>query len=194
MRTIRCLLVCLSLSLFVPVTAVAQTDTDFRVGHDFTTLKTFSFGATEAQSTPRGKTTYDSQLIVDRTNAAVAAELERRGLRRDDVNPDVYVTTHRTFEKETVLSPDYGWGIAYPYGYSWGWPYGYGYSAYAYEIVVGRLTVDLNDASSGNLLWRGTTEKRVHQTSSPERRIRRINKEVTKVFDDFPRSGGSHDD
>jgi len=198
MKTIRCLVVCFSLSVLVPVAAAAQTDSDFKLGHDFTGVKTFSFGATDAQETSRGNTTYDSPLIVERTNAAVAAELERRGLRRDDRNPDVYVKTHRTFEKETVLSPGYSWGFGYPYAYSVAWPYsygyGYGYSAYAYEIVVGRLTVDLNDASSGDLIWRGTTEKRVHQTSSPERRLRRIDKEVTKLFDDFPRAGRSHDD
>jgi hypothetical protein len=60
--------------------------------------------------------------------------------------------------------------------------------------VVGTLTVDLNDAATGNLIWRGTTEKRVHQTSSPEHRTRRINKEVTKVFEDFPWRDASHDD
>jgi hypothetical protein len=192
MKTIRPLLLCLALSALLPAAAAAQTDTDFRLGHNFTGVKTFSFGTGESGDKTRGSTTYDSPLIMERTNAAVAAELERRGLRRDDRNPDLYVTARRSFHKETVVYPDYTWGVAYPY--SWGWPYGYASSAYAYEIVVGTLTVDLSDAASGQLLWRGTTEKRVHQTSSPERRTRRVNKEVTKVFEDFPLRDASHDD
>ena len=192
MKTIRPLLLCLALSA-LPAAAAAQTDTDFRLGHNFTGVKTFSFGTAASGDKARGSTTYDSPLIMERTNAAVAAELERRGLRRDDQDPDIYVTTRRNFQKETVVYPDYAWGVGYPY--SWGWPYGYAWSgAYAYEIVVGTLTVDLNDAASGNLIWRGTTEKRVHQTSSPERRTRRVNKEVSKVFEDFPGRHASHDD
>ena len=57
MKTIRCLVVCFSLSVLVPVAAAAQTDSDFKLGHDFTGLKTFSFGTTEAQETSRGNTT-----------------------------------------------------------------------------------------------------------------------------------------
>ena len=49
MKTIRCLVVCFSLSVLVPVAAAAQTDSDFKLGHDFTGVKTFSFGTTEAQ-------------------------------------------------------------------------------------------------------------------------------------------------
>jgi len=191
MKTIRPLLLCLALSA-LPAAAAAQTDTDFKLGENFAAVKTFSFGTSVPGDQTRGSTTYDSPLIMERTNAAVAAALESRGLRRDDRNPDIYVTARRSFKKETVVYPDYAWGVGYPY--SWGWSYGYAWSAYAYEIVVGTLTVDLNDAATGNLIWRGTTEKRVHQTSSPEHRTRRINKEVTKVFEDFPWRDASHDD
>ena len=186
MTTIHRVLVGLTLSAFLPATASAQRDTDVRLGHSFANVKTFSFATGESAEQQTGNAIYNSQLIIDRTNAAVAAELGRLGLRRDDRNPDVLVRTHRSFHKETVLYPDYGWGFAYPY--AWGWPYGYGYGggAYAYEIVVGTLTVDLTDADSGQLLWRGTNEKRVHETSSPERRTKRINHEVTKIFEHFP--------
>ena len=57
------------------------------------------------------------------------------------------------------------------------------------EIVVGTLTIDLQDASSGHLIWRGTGEKEVSDTSKPEKRIRKVNKEVAKIFRNFPSAG-----
>jgi hypothetical protein len=98
-----------------------------------------------------------------------------------------------------VVYPAYGWGFAYPYAL--GWPYGYGYgygygysgSYYPQEIIRGTLIVDVHDAATGQLLWRGTGEKRVHRTSSPEHREKRINREVTKIFENFPSSAVSDD-
>ena len=120
-------------------------------------------------------------MAIDRqnTNAAVAAELEARGLRRDDAHPDVYVTTHRKFVTEY-------------YGYGWpGWGYGYwghyGYGSYYVEpIVSSTLFVDVTSVETGQLLWRGISERNMHITSSPERRLKRINKEVTKMFRNYP--------
>jgi hypothetical protein len=105
-----------------------------------------------------------------------------RGLRRDDVRPDVYVTTHRTFQTEYYGYGWPGWGYGYGYGY---WGYGYG-SYYLEPIVVGTLVVDITDAETGELMWRGLSERDMHPTSSPERRLKRINKEVYKIFKKYP--------
>jgi hypothetical protein len=123
-------------------------------------------------------TTDDSPIVRQNINAAVAAQLEARGLRRDDQRPDVYVTTHRTFQTEYV-------GYAWPgsgFGY-WGY-YGYGY--YAEPITVGTLTIDIVNAETGELLWRGISERDMHTKSSPEHRLERINKEVYKIFKKYP--------
>jgi hypothetical protein len=83
-----------------------------------------------------------------------------------------------------------GWGGyygAYYPGWSgaWGW-YGGGYT---YEELRGTLTVDLEDAATGALLWRGIETKHVHQTSKPAKRDARVSEEVADVFKHFPIPG-----
>ena len=95
--------------------AFAQKITyDMHLGADFSQLRTFSIQETPPADIKASQTTaYDSPIVRQNTNAAVAAQLEARGLRRDDLHPDVLVTTHRTFQTEY-------------YGYGWpGWGYGY---------------------------------------------------------------------
>ena len=162
--------------------AFAQKVTyDINRSANFSQVRTFSIKETPPADPTASKTTaYDSPIVRQNTNAAVAAQLEARGLRRDDVHPDVYITTHRTFQTEY-----YGWGgPGWGYGYGY-WGYGYG-SYYLEPIVVGTLVVDITDAETGELMWRGLSERDMHPTSSPEHRLKRINKEVYKIFKKYP--------
>jgi len=162
--------------------AFAQKVTyDINRGSNFSQVRTFSIKETPPADPTASKTTaYDSPIVRQNTNAAVAAQLEARGLRRDDVHPDVFITTHRTFQTEY-----YGWGgPGWGYGYGY-WGYGYG-SYYLEPIVVGTLVVDITDAETGELMWRGLSERDMHPTSSPEHRLKRINKEVYKIFKKYP--------
>ncbi len=163
--------------------ALAQKVTyDMNRVADFSQVRTFSIKEGPPIDAVAYKTTaYDSPIVRQNTNAAVAAQLEARGLRRDDVHPDVYVTTHRSFQ--TAYE---GWGYpGWGYGY-WGGYYG-GYGSYYLEpIIVGTLAVDINSAETGELLWRGISERDMHPTSSPEHRLKRINREVYKIFKKYP--------
>lgn len=122
---------------------------------------------------------YERAIYLQNTNAAVAAQLEARGFRRDDTHPDMYVTTHRTLRTDI-------WG----YGWSgWGdkhWArYGYG-SHYLDSDINSTLVIDVTSANTGELLWRGVSMREMDFTSSPEHRLKRINKEVRRAFTDYP--------
>jgi hypothetical protein len=58
-----------------------------------------------------------------------------------------------------------------------------------YAELQGTLTVDMEDAKSGALLWRGIETKRVHETSKPSKRDKRVREEVSDVFKHFPTPG-----
>jgi Domain of unknown function (DUF4136) len=195
MRTIPRLFIGLAVSLaqLVPAAALAQDSYDYRRGTNFAGIRTFAFKATPPMDPVASKTTtYDSPLVRERTNAAIAAQLESRGMRHVTENPDVYIVSRRSFEVEYSY---YG-----PYGYGWG-PYaGVGYGPYyggwggwggwdMYSWLEGTLTVDMEDARTGALLWRGIETKRVHQTSKPAKRDKRVLKEVAEVFEHFPTPG-----
>ena len=162
--------------------AFAQKVTyDMNRAADFSQVRTFSIKETSPADLKASQTTaYDSPIVRQNTNAAVAAQLQARGLRRDDAHPDVYVTTHRSFQTEYYTYGWPGWG----YGY-WGYYGGYG-SYYVEPIIVGTLVVDITDAETGELMWRGLSERDMHPTSSPEHRLKRINKEVYKIFKKYP--------
>src|SRR4030095_15965475 len=101
---------------------------------DFSQVRTFSIRQTPPADPYASKTTaYDSPIVRQNTNAAVASQLEARRLRRDDVHPDVYVTTHRTFQTEYYGYVWPGWGWGYGYGY---WGYGYGFAFHEAVLVV----------------------------------------------------------
>jgi uncharacterized protein DUF4136 len=165
---------------------------EIRRGNDLSGIQTFGFKAVEPDPTMRAQTTtYDSPIMDERTNQAIAVELESRGLTRDDKHPDVWVVTRRTFRSEQR----YYW---YPdpwYANGWGWPYGgerYAFEQsslgpiYLKEVIRGSLSVDLQDAKNGALLWRGVGDKRAHQTSKPSHRVRRVDDEVEEIFELFP--------
>ena len=169
-----------------PIAAAAQKGSDARRNADLTQPRTFAF-----------KT--DSTVADESTDSAIAMELERRGWTRTDDKPEIYVVTRRTFHKEYAAYGPF-WG---PYYQSAGWwgPFPYPYysrpgegwaewdrngSIYTEEKVRGTLTVDLENAATGALLWRGVGTRDVHEHSKASRQTTHVNHEVEHIFERFP--------
>lgn len=192
MRAIPRTLTGLAVSLgcvMVSAAALAQDSFDVNRNANFGAIRTYAFKYTPPMAPVEEKTTtYDSPIMRERTNAAIATQLENRGLRRNDEHPDVYIITHRTFYTEYYYYGPYGWGWGpyAPAGY--GPYYGSGWGGYGdvYAELRGTLTVDVQDAKTGELLWRGVETKHVHQTSKPASREHRVIEEVGDVFKHFP--------
>jgi hypothetical protein len=181
---------------FGSVAVRGQDSYDYRRGANFANIRTFAFKATPPMAPEAYKTTtYDSPLQRERTNAFIAQQLEARGMKQVDQNPDVYIVTHRTYKTDYTYYGPYGWGGPYWWGgyygagYYPGWAGGYG-GGYVYEELLGTLTVDVEDAKTGTLLWRGIETKRVHQSSKPQKRDKRVSDEVADVFKHFPTTPG----
>ena len=162
--------------------AFAQEVTyELRRGADFSELRTFSIIETPPADVTASQPWWAYERAIDRqnTDAAVAAQLEARGFRRDDAHPDMYVTTHRTVQTKIWGYGWSGWGDD-----DWG-HYGYG-SDYLDSTVASTLLIDVTSADTGELLWRGIGMRDMHITSSPKDRLERINREVRKVFKNYP--------
>src|SRR5262249_54897616 len=162
MRTVPRLYIGLAVCVapLLSVVALAQDSYDYRRNVNFADIKTFAFKATPPLEPVAEKTTtFDSPLVGERTNEAIAAQLERRGMKRDDQHPDVYVVTRRTYKVEYTYFGPYGWGGPYAWGGYYNGYYGPGWGGWyggdVYEELRGSLTVDLEDAATGALLWRG---------------------------------------
>ena len=189
MLTYRPLSACAIALLLTAATATAQKVTyDYSRSHDFGSLKTFAFhDSANEENVTQQTTTYDSPFVIERTRAAIAAQLEMRGLKQVTDNPDAYVSARRTFATEQVLYGPSGWG---PYGWGWyGWGWGYGGPWYTEDIIKGTLIIDLVDADTGALLWRGLREKTVHEHAKPEKRTEQVYEDVAKIFRKYPWTG-----
>jgi hypothetical protein len=190
-------------SSLAPVAATAQKSSyDYRQGYDLSCPRTFAFKSIGAASADYARSsTYDSPFVDERTNSAIAAQLERRGWTRSDDHPDIYVVTRRSYQTEyTAYGPywnGYNWPTAWwgPY-YGWNGPVyvdrlgmwnAWG-PTYVDEDIRGTLTIDLEDASTGQLVWRGVGTRDVHEHSKPSSRTKHVNHEVADIFEHFPPS------
>jgi hypothetical protein len=189
MKTTRRLLIGLSITMLLPTAVMAQKVAyDYRHNVNFRGFKTFAFkDAPPLDPTTELTTMYDSPIVIERTRQAIAAQLEARGMREDPQNPDAYVIPRTTFRVEQVLYGPSGWG-GYGWGY-YGWGWGYGGPWYTEDIIKGTLIVDLVDADSGTLVWRGLREKTVKNRKDPDDRIEDISENVAKIFKKFPTQG-----
>ena len=125
--------------------------------YDFETIETFQWQTTADSSLEERNPFMHSRII-----AAIEYELTGSGLTEVRSEPDVYVTYHTSAEDRVRLQTD-SWGYGFG-GYGrgrWGY-YDYGYggpvstTTTVHEYEEGTLVVDIWDAASQELVWRGT--------------------------------------
>ncbi len=187
MGTLRPFVIAFAMTALSASAFAQRVSYDYRRGQDFSRLKTFTFRETPPIDQITAETTlFDDPLTKEQTEAAIARQLQARGMVRDDEHPDVIITTRRSFQTQYVVNGGYGWwgwnaGYPYPYGYG----YSYGGPWYSYPVTEGTLTIDVLNAD-GQLLWRGLAERTVREHQKPAERAEHINKDVVKAFRKFP--------
>ena len=157
--------------------------TEFDEQADFDRYRTFSWLAPEVRGVD--DPILDSQLLNKRVKRAVVAALQQRDYEAVDNNPDCLVTYH-TASKEKLRSSAYRVGIGYGphYGY-WGQHVLFdGPDIRSYEEGV--LIVDIIDAQSDTLIWRGWDSSLLTQRNFAEQAIR---ESVEKILAKFPPGG-----
>ena len=154
------------------VAVAQQVSVDFDRSADFSRFKTFAWTA----GTP-----VRDDLNHKRIIRAVEEQLTIKGMAKVATDPDVMVAYHASFERDLQIT-----------GFGSGWFYGAGrsMSARAQEIVVGTLVVDLMDASTRSIVWRGMTASDLNPAASAERRDRNMTRAVAKLFKNYPPESG----
>ena len=116
------------------------------------------------------------------TSRSTATISRRIAATRSSGGPDVLVAYHIAFEKDVEFN-----------GSSTGWgPYGLGGNrrgtVRAQEILVGTLTVEMMNAASNKVVWRGVASMDIDRRANPEKREKSINKAAEKIFKNYPRA------
>ncbi|MEI9920955.1 MAG: DUF4136 domain-containing protein [Bacteroidota bacterium] len=163
---------------------------------NMSTFQTYKF--VDDEPNPDPNPLYRSSLLDNAIHSEIARQLEKRALNEDNRHPDVLIAYHTfTQQKQQSVNNYYpmmygGWGWRYyPLGLS-PYPYGYwnGYQQ-TYQYTEGTLIVDVINAKTKVLVWRGSVSDAV---SDPSDLHRKAVKAVDQVFTKFPLKVVKHND
>jgi len=166
----RQMITALALAALTAGVAYAQhVTTDSDPAAPFATYKTYAW-------TPG--TAADVSLTEQRIHDGVNAQLQGKGMTQVDSNPNVFVATHVTTHAVPQVIAD-GFG---PWGFGGG-------MATVQTYTEGSLIVDLYDATTKKMVWRGVATATV--SSKPEKNAEKIDKSLAKMFARYPPGAGS---
>ena len=139
-----------------------------------------SFGQYKTYSWEKVQTT--DPLLVDRIKDAVNGALTAKGWTQVESGADVCVVAMEITHNQQTLNTFYdGFGG----GWRWRGMAGFGDATTTTETYqVGTLVVDLFDAKTKTLIWRGASSDTL--SSKSDKNIKSLDKDVNKMFEHFP--------
>jgi len=155
--------------LFAGRSSAQDVKTDYDRNANFTQYKTYSWGQVQTKD----------PLMVDRIKSAVSGVLSAKGLTEVPSGGDLSVMAMETTRNKQTLDTFYN-------GFGGGWRWGgFGDATTTTDTYkVGTLIVDLFDANTKQLVWRGSASDTLSNKS--EKNIDNLDKGVEKMFKKFP--------
>ena len=160
--------------LFAGKLSAQQVKTDYDHNANFGQYKTYSWEQVKTKDA----------LDVDRIKTAVNATLAAKGWTQEDSGGDVSIVAIEITQNQQTLNTFYD-----GFGGGWGWRRfgggGFGEATTTTETYkVGTLVVDLFDAKTKQLIWRGTSSNTLSNNS--DKNIKNLDKGADKMFKHFP--------
>lgn len=155
---------------------------DYRTDYDFSKLETFTL-------LPVDETVYSnpkiSQIEVKRIGNLLVKELGKRYRVAEKAQANFLVRYFIVVEERMKVDT---------YNASFGMyrgGYGYHYGIQSPEVKntyyqQGSIIVDILDAQTNDVVWRGSTEGRIKKNTTPIERDERVTRYLALLFEDFP--------
>ena len=150
--------------------------TDYSEAVDFNQFRTFKY--VNSNQNLASANQLHHRRVVDAINREMVVE----GFVEVDADPDVFVTYFAGVDKQVILNTT---GMAH--GRGGGWHRSgmmHTSTTTATTVHTGTLVIDIWDAGSDELVWRGQVSDTI--TKNPEQIADSINRGVTKVFERYP--------
>lgn len=152
--------------------AAQQVKTDYDRSANFDQYKTYSWQNVNSRD----------PLMVDRIKEAVNAQLAAKGWTEVPTGGDAAIVAVETTQNQQTLDTFYN-------GFGGGWRWrgmgGFGDATTTVETYkVGTLVVDVFDAGTKKLVWRGSASDTL--SNSSEKNIKELDKSAKKMFEHFP--------
>ncbi len=153
------------------------TSVDYDREADFSQVSTFGW---TGEKNPEV-----NDLVHNRIVNALRSNLEAKGLREVDSDPDVLVTYYGDDNERTVIDT---MNTGYGYGPGWGWGgggMGMGSSTTTVRTYKeGTIIVDIFGAEDKPIVWRGTVTGTI--SDDPKKNEKNIVKGIAKLFEKYP--------
>jgi hypothetical protein len=147
-----------------------QVKTDYDRAANFGQYKTYSWERVQTQNA----------LWVDRIKSVVDADLASKGWTQVPSGGDVAIIAMEATQTRRTLNTFYD-----GFGGGWRWGGGFGNATTTVDSYkVGTLVVDLFDAKTKKLIWRGSASDTLSNKS--DKNIKNLDKGVQKMFEHFP--------
>ncbi|MGB3562444.1 MAG: DUF4136 domain-containing protein [Thermoanaerobaculia bacterium] len=141
-------------------------------GVDFSEFKTFQYKDSDMSLADTNSAAHR------RTVDALKRELSANGLTETDSRPDLFVTYYGEIAEDATVDPA---TVGYNASSRW---YAVGDTTTFMSVDRGSTVVDLWDASSNDLVWRGRADKMLSR--NPDANLAKINEGIAKMFRSFP--------
>ena len=175
------------------LSACSSVDTswDYNPDVNFSQMKTFAWSTADDD----GSQYHLDGLMDERVRNAVDQTLAAKGLKmvaKDKADLLVnYLTKVSTKVNVNTFTNYYGYNPYYSYyapGWGWNGPWGAApvTETQVSEYNVGTLIIDLVDAKTQKLVWRGSLGDIIRDKDTPRERVQFINKSVNEILANYP--------
>lgn len=177
-------LITAAMALVLSACSTLNTGWDYDPGVNFSQYKSYAWVEKQSEDT-----SYHLDGLMDqRVRDALDRQLAQKGLQiATKENADILVNYLTKVDKKInvdTFNTNYGYN---PYwGPGWGWGGNMQTQTTVREYEVGTLIVDLVDAKSGKLIWRGSVADTIRDSDTPQKRIAKVNEAVASVMSNFP--------
>jgi len=163
--------------LVLPALALAQdVKVDFDKAYNFAPVKTFSIKIGTAWGNDLSQ-----RRVLEEFDQAIAAKGWKKVA---DDQADIHVVLHGATQTKRNANTFYSGGMG-GYGYRYGGMGGMGTaSTTVTEYTVGTLVVDMFDAKTKNLVFRGTAQDEL--SDKADKNAKKLEKASAKMLKDFP--------
>ena len=167
----------------------AQVSQDYDPGMDFSRLRTFDWYPSQEPVSNDPAT--NSPLIAQRIRSAVVRNLTQKGYQKvEDRTPDFFVH-YQLSVRQKLSSSGVSTSVGIGGGFGGGGFGGIGIGGPSVrEIEEGTLVLDVIEAGSGKLAWRGTGSKPLSKSPTPEKTTQEVDATVDQILAQFPPETG----
>lgn len=173
--------------------ATVRVDVDYDTSADFSRLSRYAW--MEDKPPVSGNALLDSNTLMhDRIRNGIDQWLKDRGYQKsDNKEADFFVLYRMVLENKTrvtVMNPYYDYPYSWRFGYRRAFYSSFAWSYYPeeriYEYQRGTLVIDIVDAKSKKLLWRGMSYEDVSPNTTQKKKQRYVDRAIKSILSRFP--------